>query len=711
MINKWNEYSILNENLTKARSILRSIGLKETDQQFLKLKELLSKHPGYLGKFTEWLYKDKVSLDQLSNLYRRIMDTKLTKAIDQYKSPEEVIDSIVRSDADTAVNQMINAIPSRARDFLKTNECHYCDGDKMMTCEKCDGECSIYCEKCDGDGEIECTVCDSNGLVECKPCKGDDCKKCNGDEEVECKDCKGNGTIKCTTCGGKCEFECKDCKGKGTEACTHCVSESEEWISFKKFLALQKDNKDIIIDLFSKKGGRYGEDNDNGEDRDETIDRIKKDISRLINCASIEDVKLDSIKKIVDIEVEEYERDKRGQVKYTITKKKLPSIAFIYDDDKYLIVAVNYNGIKKYGSSYWCITEDEDTFNDYVYNGEVNLQLILFIKGKLPFIDDKSVMGITYGVKGGEVEAAHWEDDSEADPSKILKSLKIDKQNLFNALSIYEYEDDQLDELIVEFPLLFSDKIENIIKENIAEITKKRPNKGKLYGVCNLLMSGNNDIEEMTPLINLVKELLNKYKFKFPVNDIDILELGIINYVDFNKDWLKRDLSVAFGSLKAEEKETMFKFLKENNYDFKKFGKIDIEYFVKNKILPLPEICNLIRDWDLTNLDGDVSCLLYNWVLDNNFDFILTSVKISKIFIKYISVNEYIDKYRSKIVENLRNNKFKKEINDFIIDEIDDDEIDVLAARNLINKRLNKKYQIDFKRFEGMMSFKDFKKI
>ncbi len=710
MINKWNEYSILNENIAKAKSILKSLNLNEDDQQFLKLKELLIKHPGYIGKFTEWLFKDKVTLEQLFNLYRRIVNTKLTKAIDQYKSPEEVIDSIIRIDADTAVNQMINSIPSRTREYLKSTDCNYCDGDKIMNCEPCDGDGKIDCEKCDGQGEIECTVCDGQCSVECKPCKGDECDKCDGYEEVVCKSCKGEGYSKCKDCQGKSTIECKACKSSGTTKCTHCVDESIEWIEFKKFLALQKDNKDIIIDLFSKKGGRYG---DEYEEQSEVLDRIKSDITRLIDCASIDDIKTDAIKKVVEVEIEKYD-SRKGE--YVITKTKLPSIGLVYDDDKLLIVAVNYNGIKKYGSSYWCITEDEDTFNDYVYGYDtLNVQLITYVKGKVPFVDDRSVIGITYDLKTSSVSAAHWEDDSDArsDATKMLRHINIDKQTLFNVLGIYDYEQEQLDGLIIAFPTLFKDKIEEIVKLNIKETSKKRKSNDKLYAINNLILHSEGDTDDLKPLIEVLKEILDKYDFKFPSDDIEILELGLTSYVAFNDKWHKKDFSDLFKSFKGKERDDLFKLLKDNGYDFKKFGNIDniLEHFIKNEVLPLSEIYKLVKKWDLRHLDSDTSCKLYNWVLDNDFAFILTKADISKIFIKYIVVNEYLEKYKDKIIDALKKNLFKKEINDYIIDEIDDDEIDILAARNLISKRLQGKYQIDFKRFEGMMSFKDFKNI
>jgi hypothetical protein len=43
MITKWNEYQSINENLQKARAILRRAGIAETNDDFQKLRKLLEK--------------------------------------------------------------------------------------------------------------------------------------------------------------------------------------------------------------------------------------------------------------------------------------------------------------------------------------------------------------------------------------------------------------------------------------------------------------------------------------------------------------------------------------------------------------------------------------------------------------------------------------------------------------------------------------------
>lgn len=69
---KFKEFDLLNENMNKARSVLRQAGVDETDPNFLKLRELLKNNLGYTGKFTEWMFLQKIDFNRLENLYNRI---------------------------------------------------------------------------------------------------------------------------------------------------------------------------------------------------------------------------------------------------------------------------------------------------------------------------------------------------------------------------------------------------------------------------------------------------------------------------------------------------------------------------------------------------------------------------------------------------------------------------------------------------------------
>lgn len=115
----WNQFEKLNENLTKARSILRGINVSESDTDFQTLRRILQNNSGYLGKFTEWLYVQKVPLARLESLLKTLREERISVPIDQFKTPEEVIDFVARTNSDQSVNQMVRAIPSRVREYFE----------------------------------------------------------------------------------------------------------------------------------------------------------------------------------------------------------------------------------------------------------------------------------------------------------------------------------------------------------------------------------------------------------------------------------------------------------------------------------------------------------------------------------------------------------------------------------------------------------------
>jgi hypothetical protein len=265
------------------------------------------------------LFKKK-SIEFLTDLYKKIKENRLSKTIDKFNTPEEVIDSIIRDNAETAVNQMVNAIPSRTRNRLKSNGCDECENGEIE-CDDCDGygyircECgdSDDCDECYGDEEITCQHCDGDGETMCDECDGDGCDICNRGY-IKCTHCK-NGSIPCPECTGstdeknnngacsrcgkfiggtaeqKEKFKCKNCGGKKYTECQDCKKGSIKWESFLNFLKLQADKKELIIDFFSKKGGRYSGDDDYDDDYDSPIDRVKKDIEKLINLPSVSKIK------------------------------------------------------------------------------------------------------------------------------------------------------------------------------------------------------------------------------------------------------------------------------------------------------------------------------------------------------------------------------------------------------------------------------------
>lgn len=671
MIKRWDIFSPINENLQKARRILREVNKPETDKNFVKLRSLLNRKTGYLGKFTEWMYKNNVSYTQLENLFNRIKNINLPKQIDEYKTPEEVIDSIIRTDSEAAVNQMIGAIPSRTRDHLKE-----CGSDE--------------CDECYGDGEHECGDCHGGGTIECVECDGSG-EVWEGENEIECPKCKGETEFPCPKKCDNGQVKCKDCNGGGRNI------KDSPWIKFTSFLSLHRDKKDIIIDFLSKKSGRYGDYDD------DACERLTEDITKLLNAPSVDKIKELSLKD--------------------------DNVKFIYDDDKYLIIAVNYKGIKKLGSSYWCIVEDEDTFDSYVTE-EKRLQLILYVKGKTPLVDDMSVMGITMD-HSRNIEAAHWEDDDECidDAINLICGGKkynnrtrvydktdpkiiISDKNILNALfTLYGYSKSELAHIEFEMRDLYSSKIDKAL-------SLKSPS-GPLEKIlsdfssyCDDECLDSSEIRDK-PFLKYFINKLRENGIKIKMNIRDLIDYKLIDICKFDKSWLNINI---FSELEDAGYEpsygndsdilTVIKFFLSNKYDMSEHLKRNDDYLdllASNKLLPISQYYKSIN-WrgDIINNDN------IKWIIENDFNFITVNREVSIASINYLDDNGLLLKYKTNLISLINSGKFDKNVSEYIASNIDDGEISTAAAKILIPKSLFKKFRFDVSKLEHLKGFDDF---
>lgn len=753
MIIRFNDYQSINENLQKARAILRRSGITETNDDFQKLRKLLATHPGYLGKFTEWLVVNKITYDRLEDLYQQIKDTRLSRPIDEFKTPEEIIDTIVRTNADTAVNQMIHAIPSRARDYLKNSEyCHSCDNEREVDCEKCDGDGTEPCDKCEGEAEVECPDCSGHGEKECPDCKGEGdkncknckgkgtyykkecpdcdgegtqyCETCDGRGEIECKRCNGEAAIECDKCKGEGGFPCTNCKEKGKVKCQDCAQDSDEWKEFVRFLALQAPHKDLIIDFLSKKGGRYSNEDDEWDYSDQTaVEELTETITRLIDLPSIDSI------------IERLPNE--------------PNLRLIHNDDKVLIVAANYEGVQKYGSSYWCIHQDECTFNDYVYERSgICEQWIMYIKGKTPLVDEKSVMGITYNIEEmgnpSGVEYAHWEDDDDCvtEAMQIIKGLKIDKTLITRALDIFDHEGD----IVLKFPEAFLPKLEKMFydtklaSEELSGLKPLRSNAAwSERNKRNLIESKKYQIIEMitnflfeegygwTPkLTKLFTKICKDKAMKMPIRIDDQSDLAaaiitqLYTYFDFNPKDLKLDIFeiLSDNEIDYDQSSKAITWLVSNGYNITPYLKsnyLDEEYLLTLYKLKLVSFEDFIRSADLDNVDGyekDIAIA----VLDNVSNFIN-----DRRFSKFLSIicdvlskdMALLTKYKTNMLD-LVSKVNKRDDLETILDKIDDDDLEMACARKLLHRKILTKYDVEMKKKmleKIVLKYDTFKKI
>ena len=69
------------ENVQRSKKLLHELNIPEDNEEYVRLRNLLKSNPGYLGKFTEWLFKDEFPFNQLENIYNELTQFKLDKPI------------------------------------------------------------------------------------------------------------------------------------------------------------------------------------------------------------------------------------------------------------------------------------------------------------------------------------------------------------------------------------------------------------------------------------------------------------------------------------------------------------------------------------------------------------------------------------------------------------------------------------------------------
>jgi hypothetical protein len=120
IIKRWDNFIV--ENVQRAKSFIA-----KKLETWEKLKEMLKSNPGYIGKFTEYLFDDKISLEDLEITYKNLLDLKRkgkTIDIEEYNY-EGLTDRIIKEQNSVKVNSVISQFPSiqkaLIRELLKIN--------------------------------------------------------------------------------------------------------------------------------------------------------------------------------------------------------------------------------------------------------------------------------------------------------------------------------------------------------------------------------------------------------------------------------------------------------------------------------------------------------------------------------------------------------------------------------------------------------------
>ena len=104
------------ENLNQARSIIA-----KKIEAFDKLKVLLAKNLGYIGKFTDYLMNENIPYDDLVELYNQLLDLKSkgqSLNISELKY-EKALDRIQEIKNDSSVRNIINQFPSEQKNIAR----------------------------------------------------------------------------------------------------------------------------------------------------------------------------------------------------------------------------------------------------------------------------------------------------------------------------------------------------------------------------------------------------------------------------------------------------------------------------------------------------------------------------------------------------------------------------------------------------------------
>lgn len=114
IIKRWDNFVV--ENVHRAKSFI-----SKKLETWEKLKEMLKSNPGYIGKFTEYLFDDKVSLEDLEITYKNLLDLKRkgkTIDIEEYNY-EGLTDKIIKEKNSIKINSIVSQFPSIQKSLIR----------------------------------------------------------------------------------------------------------------------------------------------------------------------------------------------------------------------------------------------------------------------------------------------------------------------------------------------------------------------------------------------------------------------------------------------------------------------------------------------------------------------------------------------------------------------------------------------------------------
>ena len=112
------QYQIF-ENLQKAKKYLSEHNIRETDPKFIKLRELLKNNLGYIGTFTEWMYRDREDINTITDVFNKLKNiNNLDKQIEEFEKMEDLYDYLQSFETKRIVDKTINGLPSYTKKYV-----------------------------------------------------------------------------------------------------------------------------------------------------------------------------------------------------------------------------------------------------------------------------------------------------------------------------------------------------------------------------------------------------------------------------------------------------------------------------------------------------------------------------------------------------------------------------------------------------------------
>jgi hypothetical protein len=120
--NDFKDKSMLRENISQAKTILKKHHLDTSDLRYKSIIEFLGNNQGFAGKFVQWAIEDGEKIDSLKDAYNDYLELKQKNipfpAIDTFKTLEEFSDKIYMAKKDQVIKQTFKNIPSDIKKYI-----------------------------------------------------------------------------------------------------------------------------------------------------------------------------------------------------------------------------------------------------------------------------------------------------------------------------------------------------------------------------------------------------------------------------------------------------------------------------------------------------------------------------------------------------------------------------------------------------------------